>query len=281
MIEQILVYTFILGGLYSLLALGFSLIMGVARVMNLAHGGFYLLTAYFIISLLFTGFGISTLISLICIIIVSLVVYKLLIEPMHEKEMNAAVVTLGLVLIFQEGIKLIFGPEYQSIPYTVTGYVTILGERVVSQKLLAATTAIVLVVALWIFIRLTKQGKAIRAVAQNMEVARLVGINISRVVMMSMGISALLAGVACVLFAPFYVISPTGWVILFRVFPVIILGGLGSLRGMLVASFIIAGIEKIVEFTIGGGYIVPVITFSLMLIILFIRPSGLFGHTTK
>jgi branched-chain amino acid transport system permease protein len=282
MIEQILVSTFILGGLYCLLALGFSLIFGVAKVLNFAHGAFYMLTAYFIYSLLFAGLQIAITISLILIVITSFIVYELLIKPMHEKEMRAAVVTLGLVLVLQEGVKLVYGPEIKSIPYLITGYVTILGVRIVSQKLLAAITAIVLVAALYIFIRRTKQGKAIRAVAQNMEVARLVGINVSRVVMMTMGISALLAGVAAVMFAPVYIISPTEWlVILFRAFPVIILGGLGSLRGMLAASFLIAGIEKIVEYTIGGGYIVPTITFSLMLIILLVRPSGLFGHTTK
>jgi branched-chain amino acid transport system permease protein len=281
MIEEILVSTFILGGLYCLLALGFSLIFGVAKVMNFAHGAFYMLTAYFIYSLLFAGLEIAIPISLILIVITSFTVYELLIKPMHEKEMRAAVVTLGLALVLQEGVRLVYGPEFKSIPYIITGYVTILGVRIVSQKLLATITAIVLVAALYMFIRRTKQGKAIRAVAQNMEVARLVGINVSRVVMMTMGISALLAGVAAVLFAPVYIVSPTEWSILFRAFPVIILGGLGSLRGMLAASFLIAGIEKIVEYTIGGGYIVPTITFSLMLIILLVRPSGLFGHTTK
>ena len=281
MIEEILVNTFILGGLYCLLALGFSLVFGVAKVMNLAHGGFYMLTAYFIYSLLFAGLEIAIPISLILILITSFIVYKLLIEPMQAKEMRVAVVTLGLALMLQEGVKLVFGPEFKSISYIITGYVTILGVRIVSQKLLAAITAIVLVAVLYIFVRRTKQGKAIRAVAQNIEVARLVGINVSRVVMMSMGISALLAGVAAILFAPVYIVSPVQWSILFRAFPVIILGGLGSLRGMLVASFVIAGIEKIIEFTIGGGYIVPTITFSLMLIILLVRPSGLFGHTTK
>ena len=281
MIEEILVSTFILGGLYCLLALGFSLIFGVAKVMNFAHGAFYMLTAYFIYSLLFAGLEIAIPISLILIVITSFTVYELLIKPMREKEMRAAVVTLGLVLVLQEVVRLVYGPEFKSIPYIITGYVTILGVRIVSQKLLAAITAIVLVAALYIFIRRTKQGKAIRAVAQNIEVARLVGINVSRVVMMSMGISALLAGVAAILFAPVYIVSPVQWSILFRAFPVIILGGLGSLRGMLVASFVIAGIEKIIEFTIGGGYIVPTITFSLMLIILLVRPSGLFGHTTK
>jgi branched-chain amino acid transport system permease protein len=283
MIEEIFVSSLILGGLYCLLALGFSLIFGVAKVMNFAHGGFYMLTAYFIYSLLFAvpQLSIAIPVSLILIVMVSIVVYKLLIGPMHEKEMTAAVVTLGLVLLMQESVKLVYGPEMQSLPYIITGYVTLLGVRVGNQKLLALITAVVTVTVLWFFIRRTKQGRAIRAVAQNMEVARLVGINISRVTMLSMGISALLAGIAAVLFAPVYIVSPTEWTILFRAFPVIILGGLGSLRGMLVASFVLAGIEKTVEFTIGGGYIVPVITFSLMLIILLVRPSGLFGNVTK
>ena len=211
----------------------------------------------------------------------SFIVYKILIGPLREKEARAALVTLALALILQESVKLIWGPEVQSISYVVVGYVTILGVRVTSQKLLAAITAVFLVVVLMVFIRRTKQGKAIRAVAQNMEVARLVGINISKVMIMTMGISVLLAGFAAVLFAPVYLISPTEWTILFRSFPTIILGGLGSLKGSLAAAFIIAGIEKVIEFTIGGGYIVPTVTFAVMIIILFVRPAGLFGQSTN
>lgn len=281
MIEEILVSTFILGGLYALMAIGFSLIQGVARIMNLAHGALYMLAAYFIYTLLSLGLATSIVISLILIVLTSFIVYKILIGPLREKEARAAIVTLALALILQESVKLIWGPEVKSIPYVITGYVTILGVRVTSQKLLAAITAILLVAVLMVFIRRTKLGKAIRAVAQNMEVARLVGINVSKVMIVSMGISALLAGFAAVLFAPVYLISPTEWTILFRSFPTIILGGLGSLKGSLAAAFILAGIEKVIEFTIGGGYIVPTVTFALMIIILFVRPSGLFGQSTK
>lgn len=281
MIDEILVSTFILGGLYALMAIGFSLIQGVSRIMNLAHGALYMLTAYFIYTLLSLGLGTAIVVSLILIVLTSFIVYKILIGPLREKEGRAAIVTLALALILQESVKLIWGPEVKSIPYVITGYVTILGVRVTSQKLLAAITAILLVAVLMVFIRRTKLGKAIRAVAQNMEVARLVGINVSKVMIMTMGISALLAGFAAFLFAPVYLIAPTEWTILFRSFPTIILGGLGSLKGSLAAAFIIAGIEKVIEFTIGGGYIVPTVTFALMIIILFVRPSGLFGQSTK
>jgi branched-chain amino acid transport system permease protein len=131
------------------------------------------------------------------------------------------------------------------------------------------------------FISRTKQGKAIRAVAQNMEVAKLVGINIKKVFMMSMAISALLAGFAAVLFSPVYVVSPNSWSILFSSFPVIVLGGLGSIKGSFVASFVLAFVEKIIEFTVGGGYLVSTVTFTIMLAVLFIRPSGLFGKRIR
>ena len=246
--------------------------------MNLAHGGLYMLTAYIIYSLLPLGLGPAIIISLITIVIVSLIIYNLLIGPLREKGSRAAIVTLALALILQESVKLIWGPGIKSIPYIITGNVTILGVKVVNQRLMSLVVALILVSTLWIFIKRTKQGKAIRAVAQNMEVAKLVGVNIKRVFMMSMAISALLAGFAAVLFAPTYYMSPTSWTILFSSFPVIVLGGLGSIKGSFVAAFIIAFIQKIIEFTVvNSGYLVPVATFVVMLIVLFIRPSGLFG----
>lgn len=137
MIPEIIISGLILGGLYSLMSIGFSLINGVARVMNLAHGALYMLTAYMIYSLLFLGLGTAIIISLMLIILVSLIIYNLLIGPLREKESRAAIVTLALALVFQESVKLIWGPEFKSIPYITTGYVTLLGVRVVNQKLLS------------------------------------------------------------------------------------------------------------------------------------------------
>jgi len=281
LIEEIIVSGLILGGLYALLSVGFSLINGVARILNLAHGALYLLSAYLIYSLLPLGLGPAIIISLVLIVLIGLLIYKLLIGPLREKELRAAVVTLALALVIQESIKLIFGPEIKSIPNLITGFSTVLGVRVVNQKLLALVVAIAITTALWLFIQRTKQGKAIRAMVQNMDVAKLVGINIRKVLMISMGISVLLAGFAAVLFAPVYFISPTGWTILFRTFPVIVLGGLGSIKGSFLAAFILAFSEKIVEYTVGGGYIVQIVTFAIMISVLLIRPTGLFGKSTK
>ena len=282
MIEEILIGGLILGGEYALLALGFSLISGVARIMNFALGAFYMLTAYMIYSALSLGYGTAIIISLITIIVISLVVYKVLVGPLREKEAEAALVTLALAMLIQELVKLIWGPDYKSIPNDIEGTVVLLGVRVSDQRVLALLVTIFLFVALSLFIKRTKTGKAIRAVSQNIDVARLVGINVSRILMISMGISALLAGLAAVFFVPLAgAFSPTDWAILFQAFPAIVLGGLGSLKGSVVGSFIIAYIETIVAFTLGGGYLMQTVTFVIMLSVLLIKPSGLFGKPSK
>jgi len=282
LIEEILIGGLILGGEYALLALGFSLISGVARIMNFALGALYMLTAYIIYSALSLGYGTAIIISLITIIVISLVVYKVLVGPLREKEAEAALVTLALAMLIQELVKLIWGPDYKSIPNDIEGTVVLLGVKVSDQRVLALLVTIFLFVALSLFIKRTKTGKAIRAVSQNIDVARLVGINVSRILMISMGISALLAGLAAVFFVPLAgAFSPTDWAILFQAFPAIVLGGLGSLKGSVVGSFIIAYIETIVAFTLGGGYLMQTVTFVIMLSVLLIKPSGLFGKPSK
>jgi branched-chain amino acid transport system permease protein len=280
LIEEIIISSLILAGLYILLSVGFSLIAGVARILNFAHGSLYLISAYLIYSLLPLGHGIAIIITLIATPLLGLLIYRLFIGPLREKGARAVLVTFALALFFQEVLKLIFGPQIISIPNIVSGYSTIIGVNVTNQKILSFVVALISVSLLWLFIRRTKRGKAIRAVTQNMDVARLVGINIRAVLMTSMGLSVLLAGIAAVLFAPTWSVSPSDWTILFRAFPVIVLGGIGSIKGSAVASFLLAFTETTVIFTLGGGNLVKIVSFFLMLMVIFIRPTGLFGKST-
>ena len=266
-----------MGGLYALLSIGFALINGVARVFNLAHGSLYMLCAYSIYSLSFLGLGTAIVVSLILTIIAGFVIFQFFIYPLKKKNVGSAIVTLSLALLIQALVTIIWGPQYISNPDIITGITIILGVPVTNQKLLSLIVVIILVVILGLFINRTKTGKSIKAVAQNMDVAKLVGINIRNTFLISMGISAVLAGFAAVLFAPVNSVSPTSWTILFQTFPVIVLGGLGSLKGALVGAFVISFTEKIIEFNVGAGYLPQIVTFALMLIIIFIKPSGLFG----
>ena len=177
-----------------------------------------MLCAYYIYSLSFLGLGASIVLSLILTVITGILIYQFFIHPLRKKNVSAAVVTLSLAIFFQALVNLIWGPQYISLPYVITGYTTILGVRVVNQKLLSLIVAILLVALLTLFINRTRIGKSIRAVAQNMDVARLVGINTRNTFMISMGIAALLAGFAAVLFAPVYVVSPTDGPYFFALF---------------------------------------------------------------
>ena len=266
-----------MGGLYALLSIGFALITGVAKVFNLAHGSLYMLCAYSIYSLLFLGLGTAIVISLILTIITGFVIFQFFIYPLKKKNFGSAIVTFSLALLIQALVNIIWGPQIISNPNLITGHTIILGHTVTNQKLLSLIVTIILVVILGLFINRTKTGKSIKAVAQNMDVAKLVGINTRNTFLISMGISAVLAGFAAVLFAPVNSVSPTSWTILFQTFPVIVLGGLGSLKGALVGAFVISFTEKIIEFNVGAGYLPQIVTFALMLIIIFIKPSGLFG----
>lgn len=236
-----------------------------------------MLCAYFIDYLSFLGLGTAIVLSLILTVITGVIIYQFFIGPLKKKNFGAAIVTLSLALLIQALVIIVCGPQYKTIPYVVIGYTTILGVRVVHQRLLTLVVSFIFVVLLELFINRTRIGKSIKAVAQNMEVAKLVGINTRNTFIISIGISAFLAGIAAVLFAPLDSVSPTSWTILFSIFPVMVLGGLGSLKGAFVGSFIIAFTEKIIQFTYGGGYLASTVTFVIMLIIILIKPTGIFG----
>ena len=236
-----------------------------------------MLCAYFVYYLQFMGLGPAIVLSLILTVIAGLIIFQFFIGPMKKKNFGAAIVTLSLALFIQALVSIVCGPQYKALPYVVIGYTTILGVRVVYQKLLVLIVSVIMIVLLELFINKTRIGKSIRAVAQNMDVAKLVGINTRNTFMIAMGISALLAGIAAVLFAPLNTVYPLSWAILFQIFPVMVLGGLGSLKGALVGSVIIAFTEKIIDFTIGGGHLAQTVTFAVMLIIILVRPTGIFG----
>lgn len=278
-VNEIFVGGLILGGVYALLSIGFALITGVARVFNLAHGSLYMLCAYYIYLLFpILGLGVSIVLALILTVITGILIYQLFIHPLRKKNFPAMAVTLSLAMFFQSLITIIWGSNPKAIPRLIQDTTTVFDVTVSNQELLLLMVTTILVVLLALFINRTRVGRSIKAVAQNMDVARLVGINVRNTFMISMGISALLAGFAAVLYVPLYSgVSPTIWTILFKVFPVLVLGGLGSLKGALVGAFIIAFTEQFLAYNTSGGDLAQVVPFAVMLIIIFIRPTGIFG----
>lgn len=282
MIEGILITTLVKGGVYALLALGFSLIFGVARMLNLAHTAFYMLAAYGVYTfakLLGLSPIVSIILSLVITTLIGLVTYKLFIDRIREHHVTVLLITLALAMVFQESMLLAFGGHYLSAPSFVAGYYQVIGVKVSYQHLLTFGTVLVVLAGIWVLLAKTKLGIAIRATAQDTEIANLMGIDVSRILLIVMGIATGLAAVAGVVVAPTLILEPHMWMPPFvMIMAIIVLGGLGSIKGSVIGAFILALVEVLVVFLLPtGAFLKGAFALLVMVIVLVVRPEGLFG----
>jgi branched-chain amino acid transport system permease protein len=282
MFQDILVSGLINGGVYALLAIGFSLIFGVARIVNIAHTAFYMLAAYALYGMLVVG-GVPLVLAIplavVAVVALSLVCYKLVIEPVRQHESAVLIATIALALIFQESLLVSFGGSFLGIPNAVEGVTSILGVRVSYQRLIILLVVAITLIATWYLLNRTRLGLAIRAAANDQEIANLMGMNVNRVAMYTVGISVGLAAIAGVVVAPVFVVDPLMWLSpLVTMLAIVVLGGLGSLKGSLIGAFIIGYVEAITVFAVpAGSYLKGAVALSIMVLVLLIRPEGLFG----
>lgn len=282
MLQDILVTGLVNGGVYALLAVGFSLIFGVARIVNIAHTAFYMLAAYCFYSLLVKaglGFALSGIVSVAAVTLFSVLCYRLVIEPVREHESAVLIATIALALVFQELMLFSFGGHYLGIPSTLDGVVNLAGVSVPYQRLLILVVAALMLVATWALLYRTRLGLAIRATANDTEVASLMGMNVDRVAMATVAISVALAAIAGVVVAPVYVVDPFMWLApLVTMLAIVVLGGLGSLKGSLIGALIIGYVEAITVFALpAGAFLKGAVALSIMVLVLLVRPEGLYG----
>jgi branched-chain amino acid transport system permease protein len=282
MLQDILITGLVNGGVYALLAIGFSLIFGVARIVNIAHTAFYMLAAYCFYTLLTKtglGFLLSGVISVVGVTLFSMLCYRLVIEPVREHESAVLISTIALALIFQELMLYIFGGHFLGIPSTIEGGVRILGVSVPYQRLLILAVAATMLGAVWFLLYHTRLGLAIRATANDLEVASLMGMNVNRVAMATVAISVGLAAIAGVIATPVVSVHPHLWLDpLVIMLAIVVLGGLGSLKGSLIGALIIAYVEAITVFVLpAGAYLKGAVALLIMVVVLLARPEGLFG----
>jgi len=188
-------------------------------------------------------------------------------------------ITLALATIFQESMILAFGAHFREAPTLIPGYVEILAVKVMYQHLLTIAVVAVVLLSMWLLLIKTKLGIAIRATAQDAEIANLMGINVSNILLVAMGIAAALAAVAGIVVAPLWVVYPYMWMSpLVMIMAIVVLGGLGSIKGSLIAAFIIGLVEVAVVFYLpGGSFLRSAIALLVMVTILVVRPEGLYG----
>ncbi len=282
MLQDIALTGLINSGIYALLALGFSLVFGVARIVNIAHTAFYMVAAYMVYvvgHLLGLPFWLAIVVAVLAVIGLGVLAYKLVIEPIREHDTAVLIATIALAAIFQELMIIFFGGHYLSIPALITGYTEVAGVRITNQRLLTLVLVGVTLIGIWLLLTRTRLGLAIRVTAEDREVANLMGMNVGRIAMWTMGISVGLAAVAGVMVAPLFVVDPLMWLDpLIIVLAIVVLGGLGSLKGSIIGALVIGYVETMTVFLIpAGSFLKAAVALSIMVLVLAIRPEGLFG----
>jgi branched-chain amino acid transport system permease protein len=291
---QFLISGAVFGSMLALLSSGYSLVYGVGGIINLAHGAFYLLTGYMIFWFIEAGilvYPLAVVVGLILITIVGAVTYYALIKPTHEhSEIAVMIVTFALAFFIEQGILLYESSklgELQavSIDPFISGNFEVFGVIVFYQELLIIIMAICILTLLILFIKKSKLGKSIRAVSQDKDAAQLMGINVNRILMVTVAFSALLAGCAAMLYVPRTVVVPySGWEYLLLSMSVVILGGMGSLPGSVIGAYIISFARSFtfLYIEIPFGYqVTGLIHLGIILLVLIVRPRGLLGKKER
>ncbi len=282
MVADILFNGLVASGMYALLAIGFALIFSVARIVNMAHTAFYMIAAFLVylgISTLHYGLVPSLIAAIAVVMLIGVVCFKVFFDRIKEHEATVMIISIALAMLFQEILLMIFGGTYRSIPSFIEGYIEIAGTRISNQQLFAVGSTAIILVGLWVWLSMTRIGNAIRAVAQDPETANLMGINVSNIYLIVMAVSAGLAGVAGVVMAPVHMISPLMWAHpIVIVLASIVLGGMGSIGGSVVGALILGYVETLVVFLVpGGSFMGGAVSLAIMVLVLLIRPEGLFG----
>ena len=274
-----------LGSTYAIVALGLTLVYGILQIPNFAHGHMYMLGAYvclFLMGVLGLGYWPALAAVAIIMAVAGVILERLCYTPLlNQPPMSSFISALGALIILENGVIALWGPQGKRIPNPYPDIIDVFGITMSVQRLLVIGIAFLLIMLVQLFIKKTKVGSTIEAVAQNPEGANLVGINVKWVSSLTFAISTGLAALAACLVAPIFILSPSmGALLGMKAFVIVILGGLGSIPGAIVGGLILGLLEAL-----GGGYISSaykdVFGFGALVLILAIKPTGLFGKEVQ
>ncbi len=282
-IIQTIVSGLLMGFIYALVAAGLSLIFGLMEIVNFAHGEFMMLSMYLAFSL-WVGFGLDPIVSLpVCVMLMFLVGvathYGIIRHILHAPMLVQITATFGLAIFLRSLAQFIWTPNYFSIKDPiVTGRLEVVGIFIGVPQIVASAGCLLAFAALWLFINRTETGMALQATSQDREAASLMGIRTDRIYALGWGIGAACVAVAGVLVSNYYYIFPeVGVIFALIAYVTVAMGGFGSILGALVAGVLIGLVEALGGLLIDPAYKYPII-FSLYLVIVIVRPRGIFGR---
>ncbi|OWT80678.1 MULTISPECIES: branched-chain amino acid ABC transporter permease [unclassified Achromobacter] len=283
---QLIINGLLLGGAYAIISLGLTLIFGVVRVVNFAHGEF-LMVGMYLVYLAASHFGIHPYVGLVPVAVILFALgaatQRLVIQPLLDADEHIQIfATVGISTILLNLALVVFGANVLRAPVELgTDSISVGNYAMVTGQLITFVAALVLAVLLHLFMHRTYLGRALRAVAQHRYAAMLMGVNVKAVYVLAFGLGTAFVGIAAGLLAPQYPVFPTvGTYFVLTAFVIVVLGGMGSLYGAVAGSMIIGVVD-----TLAGYYIAPdlkeVVYFGIFLLILVLRPTGLFGVGTE
>jgi len=276
-----------MGSIFGLIALGLTLIFGVMRIINFAHGALLMVSMFIGVECV-GRLGIHPYASLIFVVpgmfAIGYLTNFLLVQPVLKKEadvrepIGALVLTFGFGVIIENSFLAIFGPNYKSIQSSFTEKTMEMGSVIIAvPKVYAFLIATVVTVLFYLFLQKTDMGRNIRAVGQDRNTARLMGINVERTFSIAFGIGTAILGTAGVALLPFYNLHPSmGGIFSVKAFVTVLLGGLGSIPGAIIGGLLI-GIVESVSTAFVQSTLAPMVVLYAFLVFLFFRPAGLFG----
>ncbi len=282
---QLLINGILLGGIYALISIGLTMIWGVMQIVNFAHGE-YLMLGMYATFWLFQLYGIDPYLSLLIVapllFLLGVITQRVVVEPILNAPHVAQIfATVGLSIVLQNLALFFWKADYRTV--RLASSITNLkfqGLIVSFPRLMAFAITLAMVIALFLFLKRTHLGKALRATADNKRAAHLMGINVGRLYYLALGMGTACVGIAGGILMPMYMVFPTagGYFVLIA-FVVVVLGGMGSMTGAFIGGLIIGVVEAF-----SGFYLAPalkeVVYFLVFILILAFRPSGLLGKAT-
>jgi len=278
---QMCITGIVMGLIYILIALGITLIFGVMRIVNFVHGEMTMLSAfsmYYLFEVWHMNFILALLLSVIAISLMGIFFQRYIYKPLGYDILNVMIIAAGASFALKSAGWITFGPVPRDIATVFPGMIRVLGTPLSMERAVVALICVGLTIALYIFLLKTKAGKSMRAVEQDSEAAAVLGVSIDRVHAIVFVIGCSLAAVAGALVGMLFAVEPEmGSEPLMKCFMIILIGGMGSIPGAIIAGLLLGLIDSFTE-TLLGGEMAFIIGFALLMLILIIRPKGFFGY---